>query len=125
MSGESARVPHRVDDARVTAAAENHQATVSEPDHECVIIEDQRVCVPASVAQRLMSVEPRLEWRGPIDLARDQHGAIEQEREGYRLPVDFDQERAWLPVLMDEPAPLSGGAGLNASGATSVEARVT
>jgi hypothetical protein len=63
----------------VATAAEHEEAAVAHTRHERLVVEDQRIGLPAS-AVHLMSLEAGLELGRTVDLAGDQHGAVEQER---------------------------------------------
>jgi hypothetical protein len=74
----------------VAAAAEDDEAAFGRAQHHRLVVQDQRVGLPAALPECLASTEASLELRGAIDLARDQHRAVEQDGG---------------PALLDDPEP--------------------
>ena len=62
------------------AAGEDHQAAPAHVRHEGLVVEDQRVGMPLRVSEGLVDGEALLELRAAVDLAGDQHRAVEEER---------------------------------------------
>ena len=78
--GQLLRVADGVHDPGVAAAAEHDQPAVAHASDQRLVVEDQRIGLPAVVAERLVPLEAGLELGRPVDLAGDQHRAVEEER---------------------------------------------
>ncbi len=73
-------MPQDVDDPRVAATRQHDEALVAHVDDHGLIVPDPGVGLPARVAAGELEREALLEVREPIDLARHQHRAVEEQR---------------------------------------------
>jgi hypothetical protein len=72
-------VPRDVDGAGVAAAGEHDQSPAPHVYDECLVVDDQRVGLPATVALGLVERHALFELGRAVDLAGDEHAAVQQE----------------------------------------------
>src|SRR5487761_405186 len=103
-AGDLPSVEEHVDHAGVAAGGKHDQAPITDVNDHALIVGDQEVGLPAVRAAPVLNREPRLEVGHPLDLARDQHVVVEQQR---RAPF-LDQLDA-LPAEVHPVGCRSGG----------------
>jgi hypothetical protein len=79
-AGELAGVAHGVDHSSVAAARHDDQALATYVGDQGLIVVDERVGLPIPVTKGFMEWEPRLEFRGALDLPGHQEAAIQEGR---------------------------------------------
>ena len=83
--GEPHRVPDDVHRARVPAAGDDDQAAAAHVHDQRLVVDHQGVVHPGLPVPRLVGGRhPALELRGAVDLAGEEHAAVDEQR---RLPA--------------------------------------
>jgi len=115
--GEPHRVPDDVHRARVPAAGDDDQPAAAHVHDQRLVVDHQGVVRPGSAVPRLVGGRhPALELRGAVDLAGEEHAAVDEQRRlaalDHREPLAVQgagAQRGHLPrVLAGHRLPTAG-----------------